>query len=193
MFSYNRISTFLTKLLAFTTKYAPRAHSLRNDFLINISGRAKKSNLPEYQYARMTSERHIRLLRLLPDDSCLRCELLPRALDLAPSFQAISYTLGNPTKTHSLILGNCSPLITDSAYTVLRKFASTDQNKLLWIDAICINQHDDEEKSQQVRLMTEIYSTASCVNIWLGSSPEACLAHTFFTQLCIQNSQKTAD
>jgi hypothetical protein len=40
----------------------------------------------------------------------------------------------------------------------------------LWIDAICINQKDNEEKSQQIKSMQELYSTASLVIIWLGKS-----------------------
>lgn len=38
----------------------------------------------------------------------------------------------------------------------------------LWIDAICINQHDLAEKARQIPLMTRIYSTAARVLVWLG-------------------------
>ena len=38
----------------------------------------------------------------------------------------------------------------------------------VWTDALCINQSDDEEKSWQVRLMTQIYSNAKVVHAWLG-------------------------
>jgi hypothetical protein len=40
----------------------------------------------------------------------------------------------------------------------------------LWIDALCINQHDPLEKSHQVVMMGEIYKTASTVRVWLGGS-----------------------
>lgn len=43
-----------------------------------------------------------------------------------------------------------------------------DAEHLLWIDAICINQDDLDERSQQVRLMKNIYSTAGRVLVWLG-------------------------
>lgn len=39
---------------------------------------------------------------------------------------------------------------------------------LVWIDALCINQTDIDERSAQVRLMPQIYSNASCVIVWLG-------------------------
>jgi len=156
---------------------------------------AEESDLPRYKYTRKLSERHIRLLRLQPDPSGFRCELLVHSLDPAPSFEAISYTWGDPVKTHSLTVGNCSLPITKNAYEILSKFSPTDQSRLLWIDSICINQDDDDDKSQQVRLMREIYGTASRVIVWLGSPPEASLAHAFFPQLCevIQNSRNTHD
>lgn len=47
----------------------------------------------------------------------------------------------------------------------LRKNA---HEKLLWVDAICIDQSNEEEKTAQVRLMRTIYSEAEMVIIWLG-------------------------
>jgi hypothetical protein len=37
----------------------------------------------------------------------------------------------------------------------------------LWIDAICINQADLDERKQQVQLMRDVYSGASRVVVWL--------------------------
>jgi hypothetical protein len=42
--------------------------------------------------------------------------------------------------------------------------------RILWIDAICINQEDNEEKGRQVRLMAKIYAKASRVVVWLGKA-----------------------
>lgn len=38
----------------------------------------------------------------------------------------------------------------------------------LWVDAVCINQDDAVEKSQQVKLMHDIYTKATDVLVWLG-------------------------
>ena len=42
------------------------------------------------------------------------------------------------------------------------------EQRLLWIDAICVNQGDDEEKTHQVRQMAGVYKQAHCVLVWLG-------------------------
>lgn len=41
-----------------------------------------------------------------------------------------------------------------------------------WVDAICINQEDLEERSAQVQIMPDIYSNASCVIVWLGDDSQ---------------------
>jgi hypothetical protein len=112
-----------------------------------------------------------------------------QSLDLDTSFEAVSYTWGDPLKARSLMVDNCLLPITRNAYEIISKFASTGQSRLLWIDAICINQNDDDDKSQQVRLMREIYSTASRVIVWLGSPPDARHAQSFFRRLRTQNSR----
>lgn len=59
----------------------------------------------------------------------------------------------------------------------LRRFRDTNletqSDLLLWIDAICINQGDEKEKSVQVAMMAEIYSKAEDVLIWLGKEYNA--------------------
>lgn len=39
---------------------------------------------------------------------------------------------------------------------------------LVWIDALCINQQDKDERASQVRLMGQIYSSAASIAIWIG-------------------------
>jgi hypothetical protein len=41
----------------------------------------------------------------------------------------------------------------------------------IWADALCINQHDKVERSQQVAIMRHIYANASKVHVWLGDMP----------------------
>lgn len=50
----------------------------------------------------------------------------------------------------------------------VRKNKHIGQSTKTWIDAICINQQDLQEKNEQVAVMDRIYSQAAFVTIWLG-------------------------
>lgn len=54
----------------------------------------------------------------------------------------------------------------------LRHLRRPDAMRVLWIDAICINQEDIKERNQQVKRMTDIYKLAERVMIWLGEGSE---------------------
>lgn len=53
-------------------------------------------------------------------------------------------------------------------YEVLRQLILDGEHHWLWIDAICINQKDLEEKSSQISMMADIYRSAQEVHTWLG-------------------------
>ena len=87
----------------------------------------------------------------------------------APHYEALSYTWGESTQDHTILLnGGVRISITDNLHRALRRVRYVTKIRTLWIDALCINQDDDIERSHQVQVMGLIYKTASCVNIWLG-------------------------
>jgi Heterokaryon incompatibility protein (HET) len=45
-------------------------------------------------------------------------------------------------------------------------------SRLLWIDAICINQEDVDERNHQVQMMFDIYQQAQVVRAWIGCKTE---------------------
>jgi hypothetical protein len=54
----------------------------------------------------------------------------------------------------------------------------------MWVDQICINQRDKDEKSHQVRLMDRIYEKAENVIVWLGpASPTSEKAMQFYREI----------
>ena len=63
--------------------------------------------------------------------------------------------------------------VTANAEAVLRRMRLPDQLRVLWIDSICINQEDKQERSQQVALMHEIYGHGMRNLIWLGDDDGA--------------------
>lgn len=105
--------------------------------------------------------------------SCDLTEIQDRGKD---SYEALSYTWTEGDETDSErtdILCHESPLsITLHLASALSQIRDEFQTKSLWIDQICINQGDSDEKDSQIRLMGQIYSNANKVLIWLGSASE---------------------
>jgi ankyrin repeat protein len=60
--------------------------------------------------------------------------------------------------------------VTKSVYLALRDLRYQEKDRVLWIDALCINQNNDEERGQQVQQMGSIYGKAKRVIIWLGEA-----------------------
>jgi predicted AAA+ superfamily ATPase len=68
-----------------------------------------------------------------------------------------------------------------SLESALRQFRQRNEVVVLWVDAICINQFDNEERTQQVALMGDIYSQSKEVVIWLGKDLDSSTVGTVET------------
>ncbi|KAK5659663.1 hypothetical protein OQA88_871 [Cercophora sp. LCS_1] len=115
---------------------------------------------------------HIRLLRLHPAPhiaSPLECTLFETKLNTTP-YEALSYTWGSPTPTSSISLSSTTIPSTTNLCAALRALRKRNEPRILWVDAICINQADLVEQGAQVRMMWEIYKAAECVVVWLGDA-----------------------
>jgi len=133
------------------------------------------------QYERLASPTHIRLLRRLGSDNsgqipCHRFEFESHNLPSSPDFTALSYTWGscveiggsNENNEEQEYLVECNGQrhpVTENLFD----FLNTVGQDFLWIDALCINQKDDDEKADQVSLMGQIYAAAHIVIMWLGN------------------------
>ncbi|KAF2473615.1 HET-domain-containing protein, partial [Lindgomyces ingoldianus] len=133
----------------------------------------ENSSIP-YDYSSLESEYHIRIIRLEPSldrHAPLRFSFEHgRLADLQHNYEAISYTWGDPSFLHRLYsaVDNTFLGITKNLDAALRRFRDAVHVRLLWADAVCINQSDDEEKAFQIPLMKEIYQGARQVLVWLG-------------------------
>lgn len=123
-----------------------------------------------YQYQSLQTLKVIRLAELLPGTSSDPIHILlhPRTLSDLPGYAAASYEWGESIRQHKIFCGGSVLKVTANLFALLRRFRSSVETQLLWIDAICINQEDLEERSQQVPLMRDIYQKAATVLIWLG-------------------------
>ncbi|KAL8660015.1 MAG: hypothetical protein Q9202_006841 [Teloschistes flavicans] len=124
-----------------------------------------------YRYSPL-GERQIRLLRLCygPKPGLLIGKFEVKDLELARgAYRAISYCWGSPTKTHRILFSNGQSLnVTRSAADILANVFPQYPEDAFWIDQLCINQDDNKERSCQVLLMGEIYSSTKQVIAWLG-------------------------
>lgn len=149
-------------------------------------------NRKEYKYRDLESERHIRLLKMTTKNarSLPRLTIHHVSLDTAPRFEALSYCWGPSEKPYSAPIRRDRdhslryiPLTASLATAMIflplscscEPCNNGDQTRCsgryIWIDQICIDQHNSDEKGHQIGLMAEIYSKATQVLVWLGPGP----------------------
>ncbi|KAH7088324.1 heterokaryon incompatibility protein-domain-containing protein [Paraphoma chrysanthemicola] len=83
-------------------------------------------------------------------------------------YEALSYVWGPTTPAGHLFLNDSRISITPNLDCALRHLRNADSKRLLWVDALCINQEDMEEKVTQIKMMQVIYAFAVGVLVWLG-------------------------
>ncbi|KAM5355518.1 hypothetical protein ACJ41O_002164 [Fusarium nematophilum] len=88
-------------------------------------------------------------------------------------YEALSYTWGDPQPTVRILVNGLPCWISANLFAALRQLRARERDRVLWTDAICINQNDLKEKAAQVGMMFSIYLKAYRVIVWLGqASPE---------------------
>lgn len=117
----------------------------------------------------------IRLLTLHPgsDGDEISCILSHHNLTDNIEYEALSYTWGDNASLHTIILDGLPFRVTANLKIALHHLRHTDdvrKNRVLWIDALCINQQDPKERGHQVRQMDKIFSSACNVLAWLGEA-----------------------
>lgn len=135
--------------------------------------------MPQYVYSPFSQPNSIRLLQLLPrkeDPKSLQCSLFEyplRNLDNSSHlYEALSYVWGSEDKSQSITIGDQILSITQNLYMLLCRLQNYSLSRIIWVDAVCINQTDEKEKEHQIPLMAEIYAKASRVIVWLGEAED---------------------
>ncbi|KAE9376863.1 HET-domain-containing protein, partial [Stipitochalara longipes BDJ] len=110
----------------------------------------------------------IRLLTLLPNDEKdhVCCTLKHVSLINPPEYVALSYCWGDQSITTEITINGVSVQVTANLESALRHLFC--HYKCLWVDAICINQQDKTERSQQLLWMGSIYRRSEKVAAWVG-------------------------
>lgn len=89
-------------------------------------------------------------------------------------YTAVSYVWGNPAFIKPMICNEKPFFTTVNLDIALRSLRHVDVAVILWIDQICINQADLEEKAQQVLFMSRIFDHAWSTLVWLGEEADNC-------------------
>lgn len=123
------------------------------------------------------TQKEIRLLHLAPalnHDDPLVCSFSLVSFNEDVHYVALSYAWGDVAPVMPVGLEGKEVLITKNLHSALCHLRYRDQQRILWADALCINQTDLRERTHQVSLMSSIYSRAKLVLVWLGEAWEGC-------------------
>jgi hypothetical protein len=108
------------------------------------------------------------------NDARIRCQLFDYLLQdsgkRTHQYEALSYVWGSSDKPRSILIDERDLPITVNLHEALLSLRDPYIERIIWIDAICINQGDKEERAQQVQFMAKVYSKASRVVVWLGQA-----------------------
>ncbi|KAI0854880.1 heterokaryon incompatibility protein-domain-containing protein [Xylaria cubensis] len=141
----------------------------------------------------------IRLVVLLPskhrhkisdlfcDLSDILCRLCNATLG-GSKYEALSYVWGDISRKKPITINDEQFEATENLERALRHLRSRDNPRVLWIDSICINQNEIDERNAQVRQMDLIYSSSQRVIVWLGpESDDSSLAIKFQDEISQDN------
>lgn len=120
-----------------------------------------------------------RLLRLLPNEdetAPIECQLFDYSLQGSSKwthlYEALSYVWGGSDRPCSISIDKHDLPVTANLHAALSQLRDRSIERIIWVDAICINQADLQERGHQVQSMAEIYSKAIRVIVWLGEAAD---------------------
>jgi len=147
----------------------PRNDAQEGDSLENQSPGIKK-----FEYFEV-NQVNFRLLLLERDSTKpeIHCHLIPASFEERFRYEALSYTWGDPSAELRSIWLNGYPFrVTRNLYSALQKLRKPlpngEQYRFLWIDSLCIDQNNNQDRNHQVSNMGKIYQQAALVLVWLG-------------------------
>jgi hypothetical protein len=98
----------------------------------------------------------------------IHCVLETKSLDDKPPYTALSYVWGAKFPCTTILVNSQAIPVRENLGAVLEHIREAHRSVSVWVDALCINQQDNEEKFHQVQLMSRIYKSSAEVLAWLG-------------------------
>ncbi|KAK1972557.1 heterokaryon incompatibility protein [Colletotrichum sublineola] len=121
-----------------------------------------------FQYAEELKDSEIRLLQLHPGEWLEGLEATLYVSDRSGQYTALSYAWGSTRTFNEITVNGKVHQITFNLDRALRAIRQRTEPVVLWVDSICINQHDAVEKSRQVESMHDIFGRATDVIAYIG-------------------------
>jgi hypothetical protein len=130
-----------------------------------------------YNYTTLNTPHSFRLLRfdtssVISDGICFTIEEYDRTNPDCPAYTALSYAWGDASVKEQIKLDGIPIPITANLHEALAHLKEMFPDIIIWIDAVCIDQDDPQERGHQVAQMGKIYSNAENVISWLGPGSE---------------------
>jgi len=127
-----------------------------------------------FQYQPLTADDSFRLVVLQPGNKGdnINCHLVHTRHCERPLYEALSYTWGSIENPKEAYTNGELMTIRQNLWDALQHLRYQHEQRVLWIDAICIDQHNIAERNHQVGQMRSIYSRAEEVIVWLGVETE---------------------
>ena len=158
----------------------PKTTQCSRDVLTTTTGYLSSDKVrDDYCYDPLPKGDNVRYFILEPgrEHDELVCQIMVERISRLPDFDAVSYAWGGHTKVGKMHVTNIAePLkyqlrLTANLTELLLVLRSPNEQRYLWADQICIDQHNLRERGHQVGLMGQIYRAARKVYIWLGNDP----------------------
>jgi hypothetical protein len=115
----------------------------------------------------------IRILQIEPGqpEQSIQCTLLESFSKYwINDFVALSYTWGSMNEVRTIQCNGSPREVTKNLFEALQALRHPNKTSRIWVDSVCINQEDSDDRTNQVKRMTQIYRDARGVFIWLGLS-----------------------
>jgi hypothetical protein len=129
---------------------------------------------PAYPMYQTLPESSIRLLVVQPGGikDPIHCHMGVVVPIISPPYEALSYMWGSSERPKSITLNSTTIPVGRNLWNALKSLRLKDKARTIWVDALCINQEDIDERNHQVQIMSRVYREATKVLIYLGESSE---------------------
>ncbi|KAF2809773.1 HET-domain-containing protein [Mytilinidion resinicola] len=132
-------------------------------------------------YRNRLASSELRLIKIHPGDgpSTVTCSSFSVQEGDLPDYEALSYVWGGQDTTKTILLDDVTWHVTPNLHSALSHLRFSDRFRVVWIDALAINQTDLQERNEQVKKMSAVYANATSTLIWLGEATDDLILVTF--------------